>query len=130
MEQIYVLGACNIGSIWHESHTEISRKRKPRPLLLRDEYADGNFTQESKKMIPITFKRIGAFTGRLAVLDWQPILLHILRLAGERDFTGAEEGGIWAAGWLPFSGCGLISHPPSLNNQNIHSIQGNPHMAQ
>lgn len=59
MEQIYVLGACNIGSIQHESHTEISRKRKPRPLLLRDEYTDGNFT-------PATFKRIGVFTGRLA----------------------------------------------------------------
>lgn len=48
MEQIYVLGACNIGSMQHESHT------------------DGNVTRESKKMIPITFKRTGAFTGRLA----------------------------------------------------------------
>lgn len=34
--------------------------------MLRDEYTDGNITQESKKMIPITFKRTGAFTGRLA----------------------------------------------------------------
>lgn len=102
-------------------------KKKETKTTFAYEYTDGNFTQESKKMIPITFKRIGVFIGRLAVLGWQPILLHILRLAGERDFTGAEEGGIWAAGWLPLSG--LISHPPSLNNQNIHSVQGNPHMA-
>lgn len=42
------------------------QKKETKTILLRDEYTDGNVTRESKKMIPITFKRTGAFTGRLA----------------------------------------------------------------